>query len=292
LFGLFSSRDWVFARGPNYDDRLAAHERLLIKGMGLDIRGDVALSSIRNKFYRSIPGIQSSLYDQLVATGYYDRRPDQVRGAYTALAVALFGLAGILFFLFITVLADVSSTAICLSVALAVAGVAFLIAARGMPVRTRKGAEVRARLAAFKRYLENIQQYVDLKAATDQFDRYLPYAIAFGLDRAWIQKFAAIDTPSPGWYIPLYMPGRSFGGAGGLGGSGVDIGGAAKAGPSVQGLDRGLTAGLAGMNAGLTAMFAATASTFSSQPSSSGGGFSGGGGGGGGGSGGGGGGFG
>jgi uncharacterized membrane protein YgcG len=213
-----------------------------------------------------------------------------VRGSYTALAVGLFVIAGISFFLSITLLADVSSTAICLSAGLVAAAVAFLIVARAMSVRSRKGAEVHARLGAFKRYLENIQQYADLKAATDQFDRYLPYAIAFGLDRAWIQKFAAVDTPSPGWYIPLWVPGRGPGGAGA--GSGVDIGGAARTGPSVQSLDRGLTSGLAGMNAGLTAMFTAAASSFSSQPSSSGGGgFSGGGGGGGGGSGGGGGGF-
>lgn len=91
----------------------------------------------------------------------------------------------------------VADTAILLSVSLAVSGAAFLIVSRAMPVRTRKGAEARMWLVAFRRYLAHIEKYTSVQSAADQFNRYLPYAIAFGMERSWVNKFAAANAPTP-----------------------------------------------------------------------------------------------
>jgi len=271
-------RDWSFSRGPNYGAALAPHEQLLVQAMELDHADQVALSGFKNKFYKKLPAIQSALYDQLVAVKYYARRPDTVRNLYTALGIGLFVLAGFGWFATVTFLADLASTAICLNIALGIAGLVALIAGRGMPVRTAAGAETKARLEAFKRYLQSIERYVDLKSAASQFDRYLPYAIAFGLDRSWIQKFSTVDTPAPAWYIPFSLA-DGAGGSGGRGSTGGtgSPGGAAQAPVSVSSLNAGVTAGLVGINTGLTAMFSSVTTTFSSSPSSSGGGGGGGG---------------
>jgi uncharacterized membrane protein len=159
-----------------------------------------------------------------------------------------------------------------------------IMASSAMPVKTRKGSEQKAAWLAFKRYLENITKYTKLEEATDQFDKYLPYAIAFGLDRSWINTFARVNTPIPTWYYPYYGPlvygspaSPSMGRGGTLGT------------PSVQGMSNSLAGSLQSMSTGLTTMLNSAASTFQSHPTSSGsgggwggGGFSGGGGGGGG----------
>jgi hypothetical protein len=159
-----------------------------------------------------------------------------------------------------------------------------------MPVKTRLGSESAAAWLAFKRYLSNISRYTKVEEATDQFDKYLPYAIAFGIERSWINRFARLDTvPVPTWYYPYGWGGHRYhgphstvgGGVGNLGGGGV---------PSVQGMSDGLAGSLQNMSSGLTSMLNSASSTFSSVPQSSGrsgggwsgGGFSGGGGGGGG----------
>jgi uncharacterized membrane protein YgcG len=305
-YGLIYDRDWMFSRGPNYGTALKPFESRLLDALDLTRRDQRELSDLKYKFYSRIGGIKNALYDQLVQDGYYTRSPEQTRGAYSALGVLMVVLT-IVGIVIAIVLSSFTSTALCVPVALAVTTVFFFVIAQAMPARTRKGADIKMRVEAFKRYLQNIEKYTDLKTATDLFDKYLPYAIAFGIDRTWINKFSSVDAPMPPWYIP-YGPYYGYGGgwqtAGGGGvpvGTGVgDIGGAAHAPVSVEGMNKSLSSGLAGMNAGLSAMFASVASTFVSVPapkssgggwSGGGGGWSGGGGGGGGGSGGGGGGF-
>jgi uncharacterized membrane protein len=176
------------------------------------------------------------------------------------------------------------------------------------PRLTREGAKQRAKWLAFKKYLEQIQQFVDLKEASDLFDKYLPYAIAFDIKRSWIEKFASVpQTAQPKWYItpsrqqldgsaPAMMGGSGPGTAGSSGAAAV---------PSLDGVANSMFTGLDGISDGLFNMLNMTASTFSSSPpgssssssssgfssSGGGGGFSGGGSSGGGGGGGGGGGF-
>lgn len=274
LFGIGTRRDWVIEAGPNFDTELAPHERALINALDVGPGEDVPVSSLQNVFYKRLPGIQNALYKQLVSSGYYRRRPDMVRNHYTMWAIAVVIAGGMLFVAGAVLAAEgLTSTLIALGGAITVVGVVWLLVANAMPVRTTKGAEMRARVEAFKRYLSNIERYGDLRAATEQFDRYLPYAVAFGIDGTWISRFAAVDTPAPRWY--LRGAGASSSGGGD---SASSVAGAARAasGGGIGAANAGLTSSLAGMNAGLSAMMSSVASTFSSSPSSSGGGGGGG----------------
>ena len=163
---------------------------------------------------------------------------------------------------------------------LGVTAVALIIVAYFMPRKTDKGAEEAARWRAFKTYLRDIEKYSDLEAQKEIWDRFLPYAIAFGVDKAYIRQFEGVNAPAPGWYIPgpsMYGPYRRgfFGlpyGAGrpacrtaaGMG----DIGGGSMGG-SLSDMSRGMGASLTAMSAGLGAMLTTASSTMTSRPSSS-----------------------
>ena len=317
---IFGSRvDYMIAAGPKLAElrsTLKPYEMTLLDN--LDIAADERkLSTLKAKFYKYIPQIKKQLYEQLIKEGYYDHSPEAVRTQWSGLGIAMFVLAFVVGCGAMTVLANLTSYAFCVPIGFIATAITFFAIAGAMPVRTRPGAEARMRLEAFKRYLQNIEKYVNLKEATDQFDKYLPYAVAFGLDRSWVNKFSKVETPSPGWYIPYgYGYGPHYGNYGGgrrsigtespaqSAGSRGDIGGAARAPTNIEGLNTGLAVGLAGINQNLTGMFSSVANTLSSQPaptpssssssgswSGGGGSWSGGGGGGGGSSGGGGGGF-
>ena len=168
-------------------------------------------------------------------------------------------------------------------------GIAVIIAGGAMPAKTVKGSEAAARWSAFKVYLQRIDKLEDLETVGELFEKYLPYAMAFGIRDSFVRKFAAEpSTPMPTWWIPYgaHMYGgptttstRGGGGSQGPGG--------------LQGMSDSMTGGLASMSAGLTSMLNSTGRVLRSAPSSSGtsggfgggfsgGGFSGGGGGGGG----------
>jgi uncharacterized membrane protein YgcG len=186
--------------------------------------------------------------------------------------------------------------------------IALMVIAPHMPRKTAKGAEEAAKWLAFKRYLETIEKHGDLAAVKDKFEEFLPYAIAFGLERSLINKFKAVDTPAPTWWGPVYPYGYGYGyphhagipggqpaGSSGGGPPGPLAGEGGQA-PTLTGMSEGVGASLASMSDGLGAMLNSASSTLTSTPPAqtssgrggwggggfSGGGFSGGGGGGGG----------
>ncbi|CAN0488716.1 unnamed protein product, partial [Phaeothamnion confervicola] len=71
---------------------------------------------------------------------------------------------------------------------------------RSMPRKTPNGAEAAAKWRAFRTYLKDIRQYEKVDEAKALFERYLPYAVAFGLERDWVRTFAAVGTPTPSWF--------------------------------------------------------------------------------------------
>ncbi len=292
--------DFVYRR-ERRDVPLQPFELELLQGV-FGSKDEVRLSDLKNKFYKEIPAIKQSMYADLIQRNYYRQSPETVRSTFGCIGVAAIVVAVAASFLLFVTLIDFTVAAVCPGFGLFVTALALLLAARAMPRKTDAGSETAARWRAFKEYLQNIDKYTDIDAQKAIWDRWLPYAIAFGIDKSYIRKFEGVNAPAPGWYIPsptLYGPyHRRYYGSGGEGGPPVTLpggsGGNWSGGGGLGDASKGLGTSLAGMSAGLGTLLSSASSTFNSRPSSSGssgGGWSGGGGFGGGGGGGGGGGF-
>ncbi len=267
LLGLGRGSEFTFRRtGKPWDD-LAAFERTILDRV-FKGSAEKSLDSLRNQFYSALPDIKHGLYQQSVQYGFFRSSPESVRQKFAAAGAGLLILtvgAGIAASV---LLAQTASAVICPFVAVGIVAVALIIAGQAMPVKTRLGAEHAARWRAFRRYLQEIERHSKLEEATDRFDRFLPYAVAFGLERSWINKFAAVPaTPIPHWYYPAWIAARPSGGNDlrptGGGGRGI---------PSLDAMSRGMATGLSSMSAGLVAMLNTASSAMVSQPQSSGGG--------------------
>ncbi len=222
-----------------------------------------SLKSLTNKFYTKVPTIRKQLYEALVEDGLVDTSPDRVRTSYTAVAVLLSIVAGLVFFCggIFTTPELYGAFAFCPAIALVVTAVALFIAARHMPRKTAKGSEEAIKWLAFKTYLQNIERYEDLAIAGNIFEKYLPYATAFGLDRSWISKFARQpNTPIPTWYRPIHPTSSRRARRGSTSGSAL---------PSLDTMADGMAGGLESMSSGLTRMLNSTARTLNSKPASS-----------------------
>ena len=237
------------------------------------------LSELRYKFANRLPALRKMLYEELISEGLVDRSPEKVRTSYLVWAGLIFVVAVITFIALVAVLPEETSfVSCCATGALLVTAVFLGVVGRHMPTKTAKGAEEKAKWDAFRNYLKNIEAYQDMEQAGELFEKYLPYATAFGLDRSWIRKFSAVPyAPIPRWYYPYGMSRALYGGKSGRitpGGSGTT--------PTLPSLDSaasGMAGGLESMSTGLTRMLNSTASTLRSTPpssSSSSGGFSGG----------------
>ena len=278
-----SGTDFIYRR-ENKDTPLAPFEQDLVDSMFGLSGEEVRLSELKNKFYAHVDGIKKKMYADLVKRGYYRESPERARTTFGCAGAALLALAvglGVFFFIF---LIDFSVAALCPGFGLFVTALALVIAARFMPRKTDAGAEAAARWRAFREYLEHMEKYTDVAEQKEIWDRWLPYAIAFGFDKDYIRRFEGVDAPAPGWYIPsptLYGPyrqryygwgpgpviaagGGSSGGGSDLGGDGGGLGG------GLSDASRGLGSSLSSMSVGLGSLLSSASSTFASRPSSSG----------------------
>lgn len=286
FLGIGTKRDFVFELVGDTTN-LRPYEQTLIQRIfgGGTTR---ELADLKQKFYTAIPTLQKQMYEEVAKLGFFAGNPNAVRGKYVGLgilALIVFGCCGALLY---GALSDYAELAFCPPAALVLTAVGLIVIGPFMPRRTKAGAIEKAKWEAFKRYLASIEKFTQLDQAKELFDKYLPYAIAFGLEKSWTQKFAAVGTPAPTWYEP-YPPigygvprpshrrdlpaGEMIGGSGG----GVSSGGGL---PSLDSAAAGAFRGLDSMSSNLFSMLDSTASVLSSAPSSSGrgGGWSGGGG--------------
>ncbi len=282
LFGKHQDVTFVCLKGYGEWDDLMAHEREFLKSLfGPRAKAGKrrTLASLSNRFYTSIPTIQKALYDEVTKAGYFSRPPDKVRGAYTLRAFLLGILAAIPAVVAYFLALD-SFVVVALSIGAAVAFIAFLVVARIMPHKTKKGAVLAAKGRAFRNYLEHLERYSSVEQAKSLFEKYLPYATAFGISKEWMKKFAAVNAPMPTWYtLHTYHQGSSNRGFGGKTASPTALSGGQM--PSLNSMADGAFNSLSALSDSLTTMLNDAARTFVSSPSGSSGGGGGGGGGGG-----------
>jgi uncharacterized membrane protein YgcG len=301
-WGFGVSREFVFHLEDAAKAEYPYEEKLLERIF--DKKQERRLRDLREKFYTAIPILQNELYNEVVKKGFFPKNPQSTRQKWVFLSIAGLLVSGFSSFCLLVLLGDYSAAAVCPGLALVTTMLALWGVSGHMPRKTPQGVEEMAKWLAFKNYLQNIEKYSDLDTVKDKFEQYLPYAMAFGVEKRLIHKFSAVDTPAPHWWGPVWPHPAYYGGYGvptGRSGPGGEVGGppGPLAGegdglPSLAGMSQGIGASLASMSDSLGSLLNSASSTLTSTPPSSsssgdfsgggfsGGGFSGGGGGGGG----------
>jgi len=210
LLGLLSSTEYIFHRlaPPAGAAPLQPHEQALLFGIFQSDRQEVPLSELENEFYQHLPGIRSGVYNRLVERGYYRARPDQVKGRWTVL--------GVLMAIVITGGGIVAAARLGMTpLPFLVGGVlsAIIVAAFGqvMPARTVAGARAYEASRGFEEFLRRVEsdRFARVIKTPEMFERFLPYAMAFGVEKKWAHAFADIVREPPTWYVGAHPAGFS-----------------------------------------------------------------------------------
>lgn len=192
-----------------HSEELMGYERVLLDaifGPNAEAGTSVPMEQVRRTFAVRADTIHNGFYNELVQHEYFDASPEQTRQRARMLGCGGPIVAAVVIFLVIF-FTGASSGFIVLPILAAV--VLYLVGrkvATNMPRKSLKGAEAAAKWRAFKRYLQEIEQHENLEESKEIFNRYLPYATAFGLEDSWIRKFSQVSTPMPDWF------GGGFGG--------------------------------------------------------------------------------
>lgn len=183
--GLFRRRDWklVYLGGPA--EGLRRWESTLLAAL-FKSGEETTASQLKNRFHPDLKMIQEQLYEDVVAHGWFTRRPDHVRGRWHTIAVVGLLAAGGLTYL----LARFTHLGL-VGVSSFVPALAFLALHHRMPFRTARGTAALDRAKAFRRYLVTAESnQLQFEEREGIFARYLPYAVVLGETERWARAFA------------------------------------------------------------------------------------------------------
>lgn len=143
--------------------------------------------------------VNNLLYGELVQRGYFTAPPPGTRTGWRYAGIALWVVAALVLLLGKLIVSSIVWPLLA-SLALAALGTAVFVVSRHMPRKTRAGAEAAARWQAFRRNMEAVDRLDALHGGQDSFERYLPYAVVFGIQEPWIDAFSRATTAAPAWH--------------------------------------------------------------------------------------------
>ena len=148
-------------------------------------RESVSTEQLKYKFYAKIPTIYTAEYKDIFSKGYYYANPDDVANNYNVAGWCIMFIGG-----FVSVMAT-NASAVLWSF---IVGLAWIIMSQFMPKKTRNGIKVYADVLGLKEYISRAERYtLDFFNAPEknpkEFERLLPYAIAFGVEKKWVRAF-------------------------------------------------------------------------------------------------------
>lgn len=200
---IFSSNDYRFVRLDKDRSPLERHEVRLLDGL-FDGKKSVTTDDLENSFYRVIPKIKNAIFEQLVEDGCYAKRPDKVQGGYIGGGIAL-GVVSTGFFLFLSSIAGAAPLAAIIGGI--GTGLPVVLFGLFMPARTVRGARMMEEILGFEEFLERVDsdRFRRMIKGPEQFEAYLPFAMALKVDKQWAKAFEAMyaeaATRNTGWYV-------------------------------------------------------------------------------------------
>lgn len=156
------------------DNTLLPFEKALLEGI---FKTGQTVKLKDTKLFETVKTVKGMLYQSMVDNKYFAKNPDRTRKLYYAL-----GIAGIF------------------SINLVLAFSSFVFG-KIMPRKTLLGAQKARDAHSLKNFLTSQKRQLEFQAENQMmFEKLLPYAIAFGVEKVWAKRFEKINLKQPSWY--------------------------------------------------------------------------------------------
>jgi len=196
----FTHRDYLFhlLKPQSEWGSLESHERVMLNHMFGGGAAPVHLSDLKNQFYVAIPTMKNDILAELKGKGMYSVDPESAH-AYVVAGVVLTAAP--------FVLAQVFGAASLLDSPLLLVGaglIALIIVflfARIMTAKSRKGVDTKVEIMGFQEFVNRVDSDRLKRMPPDTFEKFLPYAMALGIENRWAKAFQGIVQNPPNWYV-------------------------------------------------------------------------------------------
>jgi uncharacterized membrane protein len=161
------------------------------------------IADLRNRFYVAIQPIKSYVMSSLKDKGMYTLDPEGAHAYWILGAVitaAPFVLAG--YFLHI----DFMQSGLWTVGAIVLSIVIIILFSRIMSAKSMKGVRTRVEILGFQEFMNRVDADRLKRMPPDTFEKYLPYAMALGVEHRWAKAFQGIVQNPPTWYEGAYGP--------------------------------------------------------------------------------------
>jgi uncharacterized membrane protein len=205
----FKNTDYIFKLlKPRSEWKdLRAHEQSMLENMfsGTDV---IHLSDLKNRFYLALPGVKKSILIELKQKGMYSVDPDSAN-AYRFLGVLIIAAPFVL--LQVTGEAQFFLAPLVAIISILFALAIVVVIGRLMTAKTLRGVRTVVEIQGFREFMNRVEGDRLRAMPPDTFEKFLPYAMALGVEKHWAHAFQGIVQNPPSWYTgPYGYPGGYF----------------------------------------------------------------------------------
>jgi len=197
---MFSHRDYLFhlLKPQSEWASLEAHERVMLNHMFAGGVTQVHLSDLKNQFYIAIPTMKGNILAELKGKGMYSVDPESAH-AYV-LAGVVFTAAPFVLAQVFGVVSLLDSPGLLIAAGLIAVLIIFLFA-RIMTAKSRKGVDTKVEILGFQEFVNRVDSDRLKRMPPDTFEKFLPFAMALGIENRWAKAFQGIVQNPPNWYV-------------------------------------------------------------------------------------------
>jgi len=165
--------DWYLIK-QNSSDKLLSFEKELFDGI-FSTGETIRLKD--TQLFLAVQKTKDKIYENMVLEKFFPQNPNTVRIFYIVIAV-------IALFTFNFPLALIAMTF-----------------GRAMPVKTQFGVDALQVVRSLKNFLTSQERQLQFQAKEKMlFEKLLPYAIAYGVEKIWAERFKSLNIKPPEWY--------------------------------------------------------------------------------------------
>ena len=199
-FLVFHHKDYLFhllKPREQWGPDLKPHERVMLENIFAG-GSETRLSSLKNRFYTAIPAVREDIMSALKSKGIYTLDPESANGYSIAAAVAIAIVAVAVqvmgwMNLFYSIPLVIGS--------ILVSALIWWLFARQMTAKTLSGARTTIAVLGFQEFMNRVDADRIKRMPPDTFEKFLPYAMALGVEHHWAQAFDGIVKDPPSWYV-------------------------------------------------------------------------------------------
>ena len=210
----FKKKEYVFERLKSEVD-LRHFEQKIMKSL-FKRKKTVSSTELKNKFYKELEGIKKTIYKEVAETDLFNGNIEEIRSKNSRIYFIGLIVSVVIFFIFMMIvlllgLSFYMPQGLILLVGLLASCVIGLVFSYQMPVLTPQGLELKWKALGFMTYLHTAERFRIGAETLETFSEFLPYAMIFGVEKQWAQRFSNFSYRDQGWYVPVAMSSSSPG---------------------------------------------------------------------------------